>query len=101
MTPSADGSGVRLIAPAKINLALEVLHKRPDGYHEIDTVMTTLDLADRVTISERPAGAGLEVALSGAFAEGIDAADDLAGRAARLLAEETGHALDVRIAIEK
>ena len=101
MTPSADGSGVRLIAPAKINLALEVLHKRPDGYHEIDTVMTTLDLADRVTISERPAGAGLEVALSGAFAEGIDAADDLAGRAARLLAEKAGHALDIRIAIEK
>ena len=37
-------------AYAKLNLTLEVLGKRPDGYHEIDTVMTTLDLADRIAI---------------------------------------------------
>ena len=99
--PVPSPEGVRLIAPAKINLALEVLHRRPDGYHEIDTVMTTLDLADRVAIRARPAGAGLEVALTGAYAAGIDPADDLAGRAARLLAEETGRAPDLHIAIEK
>ena len=100
-TAASTGAAVRLIAPAKINLALEVLHKRPDGYHEIDTVMTTLDLADRVTLSERPAGAGLEVMLTGAFAAGIDVADDLGGRAARLLAEEVGRTPDLRIEIEK
>lgn len=101
MTPSADGSGVRLIAPAKINLALEVLHKRPDGYHEIDTVMSTLDLADRVSVTERAAGAGLKVTLTGAYAAGIEPEDDLAGRAGRLLAEEMGRAPDLHIAIEK
>jgi 4-diphosphocytidyl-2-C-methyl-D-erythritol kinase len=37
-------------APAKINLALDVLHKRTDGYHEVKMVMTTIDLADRVEI---------------------------------------------------
>lgn len=37
-------------APAKINLTLDVLAKRPDGYHEIEMVMTTIDLADRLTI---------------------------------------------------
>ena len=95
------GAGVRLIAPAKINLALEVLHRRPDGYHEIDTVITTLDLADRVSVTARAAGAGLEVVLSGAYATAIDPEDDLAGRAARLLAEEVGRAPDVRITIEK
>lgn len=37
-------------APAKINLSLDVLHKREDGYHELEMVMTTIDLADRVTL---------------------------------------------------
>ena len=35
-------------APAKINLTLDVLYKRPDQYHEIEMVMTTVDLADRL-----------------------------------------------------
>ena len=37
-------------APAKINLALDVLHKRPDGFHEVEMIMTTIDLADRVEL---------------------------------------------------
>jgi 4-diphosphocytidyl-2-C-methyl-D-erythritol kinase len=39
-------------APAKINLSLDVLHKRPDGYHEVEMVMTTVDLADRIELTE-------------------------------------------------
>ncbi|MBB5174911.1 4-(cytidine 5'-diphospho)-2-C-methyl-D-erythritol kinase [Texcoconibacillus texcoconensis] len=39
-------------APAKINLSLDVLHKRDDGYHEVEMVMTTVDLADRIEITE-------------------------------------------------
>ncbi|MCA1057255.1 4-(cytidine 5'-diphospho)-2-C-methyl-D-erythritol kinase [Rossellomorea aquimaris] len=38
-------------APAKINLSLDVLHKRPDGYHEVEMVMTTIDLADRIELT--------------------------------------------------
>jgi 4-diphosphocytidyl-2-C-methyl-D-erythritol kinase len=38
-------------APAKINLSLDVLHKRPDGYHEVEMVMTTIDLADRIELA--------------------------------------------------
>ncbi|WP_173918019.1 4-(cytidine 5'-diphospho)-2-C-methyl-D-erythritol kinase [Halobacillus sp. Marseille-Q1614] len=38
-------------APAKINLSLDVLHKRTDGYHEVEMVMTTVDLADRIELS--------------------------------------------------
>lgn len=47
------GDVVKLLvkAPAKINLALDVLHKRPDGYHEVEMIMTTIDLADRVELS--------------------------------------------------
>ncbi len=37
---------IRLLAPAKVNLFLEVLGKRPDGYHEIATLMLAIDLAD-------------------------------------------------------
>ena len=38
-------------APAKINLSLDVLYKRPDGYHEVEMIMTTIDLADRLELT--------------------------------------------------
>lgn len=41
-------------APAKINLSLDVLHKREDGYHEVEMVMTMVDLADRIEMQELP-----------------------------------------------
>ncbi|MCV9884629.1 4-(cytidine 5'-diphospho)-2-C-methyl-D-erythritol kinase [Metabacillus halosaccharovorans] len=37
-------------APAKINLSLDVLRKRQDGFHEVRMIMTTIDLADRVEL---------------------------------------------------
>ncbi|SEU31525.1 4-(cytidine 5'-diphospho)-2-C-methyl-D-erythritol kinase [Paenibacillus sp. NFR01] len=39
-------------APAKINLMLDVLHKRADGFHEVEMIMTMVDLADRLELSE-------------------------------------------------
>jgi 4-diphosphocytidyl-2-C-methyl-D-erythritol kinase len=41
---------VVVTAPAKINLTLEVLRKRPDGFHEIRSVVQAIDLADEITI---------------------------------------------------
>lgn len=41
---------MRLLAPAKINLVLEVMGSRPDGYHEIRTVLQTIDLVDRLEV---------------------------------------------------
>ncbi len=43
-------------APAKINLALDVLGPRPDGYHEMRMVMQSVSLQDQVTIRETPEG---------------------------------------------
>ncbi len=40
-----------LLAPAKINLYLEIIGDRPDGYHELAMVMQSVDLCDRVTVS--------------------------------------------------
>ena len=42
---------VVVLAPAKINLGLEVLGKRPDGYHEIATILQALRLTDTVTLT--------------------------------------------------
>ena len=47
---------VKVKAPAKINLSLDVLGKRPDGYHEISTVMQAVSLYDTVTVSDNDSG---------------------------------------------
>ena len=49
-------SSLSLRAPAKINLHLEVLGLRDDGFHELSMVMQTLDLADELTVESSPAG---------------------------------------------
>ncbi len=43
---------IKILAPAKINLTLDVLGKRNDGYHEIATVMQAVDLYDTITLSD-------------------------------------------------
>ena len=43
---------ITIKAPAKINWFLEIRGKRPDGYHEIETVMQTVSLFDEITVSE-------------------------------------------------
>ena len=43
-----------LTAPAKLNLTLDVLGKREDGYHEMRMVMTSVSLADEVTLTLEP-----------------------------------------------
>ncbi|MCO5214702.1 MAG: 4-(cytidine 5'-diphospho)-2-C-methyl-D-erythritol kinase [Thermomicrobiales bacterium] len=47
-------SGVRILAPAKLNLGLAVLARRGDGYHEIDTIMAMIDLCDEIIVTQRP-----------------------------------------------
>ncbi len=42
------------LAPAKVNLGLDTIRKRSDGYHELAMVMTSLDLKDRLTLKELP-----------------------------------------------
>jgi len=42
---------ISIKAPAKINLFLDVLSKRYDGFHEVEMIMTTVDLADRIELT--------------------------------------------------
>ncbi len=56
---------VEILAPAKINLCLDVLGKREDGYHEVRTVMTAVPVCDELTV--RRAGAGITVSTDRSF----------------------------------
>jgi 4-diphosphocytidyl-2-C-methyl-D-erythritol kinase len=82
-----------LPAPGKLNLLLHVLGRRPDGYHELQTVFRLIDRADRIGIEVRKDGA---LRFSGPFGD-----DNLCLRAARLLKQSTGSPLGADIALEK
>jgi 4-diphosphocytidyl-2-C-methyl-D-erythritol kinase len=84
-------------APAKINLFLRVLRRRPDGYHEIDTLMTPVALFDTVRLEE--ARTGIRVDCPGH--PEIRGPDNLAYRAAERYLEKTGTRRGVKIHIEK
>jgi 4-diphosphocytidyl-2-C-methyl-D-erythritol kinase len=86
---------MRTIAPGKINRTLEVLGRREDGYHEIRSVMQTIDLCDEVWV-EPADELRLEVTGNHEASE-----EDLALKAARLLAERAGRPLPALIRIEK
>lgn len=85
-----------ITAPAKINISLDVLSKRPDGYHELDMVMQTISLADWITLEPSQE---IEVSCSNSQLPGD--CRNLAWRAAQLLREETGVAKGVRIHLTK
>lgn len=73
-----------VLAPAKLNLGLEVLRKRPDGFHEIRTVMQTIALYDRISIDLDDPDFRV------VFPDGATAfPDNIVPRAARLLAERS------------
>ncbi|MGP4063129.1 4-(cytidine 5'-diphospho)-2-C-methyl-D-erythritol kinase [Halobacillus sp. H74] len=84
-------------APAKINLSLDVLHKRSDGFHEVEMVMTTVDLADRIELTPRPSEISVES--ESRFVPNDER--NLAYRAAKLMKDRFGVEKGVKIFIEK
>jgi len=52
--------GVSFLAPAKLNISLKVYGKRPDGYHDLRSIMVPVTLYDEVTVEKRPAGIEVE-----------------------------------------
>lgn len=82
-------------APAKVNLSLRILGKRPDGYHTLESVMQMLALADTLTISEADA---LYFTCSN---PALESADNLVMRAAQLLQGISPHSLGARMHLEK
>ena len=74
-------------AYAKINLTLDVLGKRPDGYHDLSMVMQSVSLADQVIIRET-GEEGFMLKTDLGFLPGVD--KNIAGVAARAFARHTG-----------
>ncbi|HEK9103439.1 TPA: 4-(cytidine 5'-diphospho)-2-C-methyl-D-erythritol kinase [Bacillus pseudomycoides] len=85
-------------APAKINLSLDVLGKRQDGYHEVKMIMTTIDLADRLELTELSEDR-IEIVSHNRYVP--DDQRNLAYQAAKLLKERFGVKEGVSISIEK
>ncbi|MBI5588343.1 MAG: 4-(cytidine 5'-diphospho)-2-C-methyl-D-erythritol kinase [Deltaproteobacteria bacterium] len=96
-TPSAEKRQV-FLSPAKVNLFLKVLSKRPDGYHEIRSLMQPVSLYDEVTI-EVVQGDGIFVSSDHAGVPG--GRDNLAYRAAERLLDAVGVKRKVSISIGK
>lgn len=84
-------------APAKLNLFLHVVGRRPDGYHLLQSVFRFIDYCDRLSfeISDSP-----EIVLLNPL-PGVPVESDLCLRAARLLQQESGCRLGAKIGIEK
>lgn len=91
---------IREPAPAKLNLFLRVLGRRADGFHEIETLVQPLTMADGVEARLRDDGYELRVA--GEYADEVPPGEDnLALRAARVLAEEANVREGARLLLVK
>ncbi len=91
-------SSITLLSPAKINLTLEVLGVRTDGYHEIRSIIQPIDIFDEVSVYVED-GEGIEIESSGVSIP-LDK-DNLAWRAAELFLQQNGVNLKTKIFIKK
>ena len=87
-------------APAKVNLYLHVIGRRPDGYHLLDSLITFADIGDRITAE--PART-LSLSVGGPEVGGLAdlGQNNLVLRAARLLADHTGVSCGAALHLEK
>ncbi|MBM3490418.1 MAG: 4-(cytidine 5'-diphospho)-2-C-methyl-D-erythritol kinase [Alphaproteobacteria bacterium] len=93
------GSALSALAPAKLNLYLHVLARRPDGYHELDSLVAFAAEGDRLTVE--PADR-LDLRVTGPFAAALEAeTDNLVLRAARRLADAGGVKPAARLTLHK
>lgn len=84
-------------APAKLNLFLHIVGRRPDGYHELQTCFQFIDLCDDIRLEVRRDGQVRRLA----GAAGVTESDDLCVRAARALKQATASSLGVDISVTK
>ena len=90
--------GVEVLAPAKLNLFLEVHGRRPDGYHDIESLMVTVDLFDTLRFTDDPSG---RITLTCDDPSLPTGPENLVVRAALRLQEATGRGRGARIELSK
>jgi 4-diphosphocytidyl-2-C-methyl-D-erythritol kinase len=88
---------ITLKAPAKINLCLSVLGRRPDGYHDVEMLMQMVDLSDEVTVAAHGTGVRLSCD-SDAVPSGED---NIAWKAGHALLKRAGREVGLSITIRK
>ncbi len=88
---------ITIMAPAKVNFYLQVIRKRPDGYHDIVSVMQALELADEVRIARAASG----IMLTCDSSEVPGGESNIAYRAAESVIKEAGLGDGVEIRINK
>ena len=93
-----DNAAVRVWAPAKVNLFLEVLGKRPDGYHELATLMTAVSLYDTLELTDLPSG---DVRLTCDHPSLSTGPENLVCRAVELVRQRTGRRDGVAVRLWK
>jgi 4-diphosphocytidyl-2-C-methyl-D-erythritol kinase len=98
MLSERHAGAIVIRAPAKLNLYLEVLHRRPDGYHAIDTLMVGVSLYDRLTFQEEKSR---KIVLDSDHPTLSTGPDNLICRAATLLQQRTGYQHGARIRLRK
>jgi 4-diphosphocytidyl-2-C-methyl-D-erythritol kinase len=84
-------------APAKVNLSLRVLGRRPDGYHELDSLVAFADCGDHLSIEP---GSAFSLAISGPFATALQGSNILEATA-RLFSEVVPGAILGRVELQK
>jgi 4-diphosphocytidyl-2-C-methyl-D-erythritol kinase len=84
-------------APAKLNLFLHITGRRPDGYHDLQTIFQLIELCDRIGLAVRSDG---RITRSAGMAD-VEPDQDLAVRAARALQRHTGVGLGADIQVIK
>ncbi len=89
---------VSLLSYAKINWVLRVLGRRPDGFHEIDTVFQTIDLADELEFEAAP-GHRIELSVTGRTTGPLHA--NLVYRACRLLQSRLQSPCGMKVHLDK
>lgn len=87
-----------LPAPAKLNLFLHIIGRRPDGYHNLQTLFQFLDFGDQLTFVLSDTSSGITLASD---LQGVAPEDNLIVKAARLLQRESGCRHGVRIQLDK
>ena len=97
MIPALSGPPSAVRSGCKINLYLDVLGRRPDGYHDVVSVMEPLALFDRIVFQDQPRG----IKVTCDHLEVPTGSGNLAWRAADLFRKETGVKRGVRIHIRK
>lgn len=90
-------SAIHVLCPAKINLTLEILGKRPDGYHELRTIFQAVSLYDELTVTPAARDSLTVTGLAGAPADETN----LCLRALELVRQERRTDLHVAVALHK